>query len=83
MLHIDRLRLRLPAALAPRAARIGRLLAEELGRREWSPNRVVELRLPPLTLSPAASDLQVARRLADAVQRHWHAGRTSGGSDAE
>ncbi len=81
MLTIDRLRLRLPREHAARAARIGRLLGEELARLDWPAGRIEALRLPPLQLSPAGSDRQLARRIAQAIHAQVNTGK--GGDHAQ
>ena len=74
MLTIGRLRLTLPAGYAARAARIARLVADELpGRLPASSGdlrgdlRLDHLALPSVQVAPGATDRQVAGAVAAAL----------------
>ena len=67
-LDIERLRLRLPAALAPRAQGIARAVADALaGLQPTAMLRLAHLQLPALRVDAAASDVQIAAQIAASV----------------
>ena len=69
MLEIDTLRLTLPAGFGARAARIGRLVAEQLAvcAGDLAPGRIDTLVLPALHIAAGWSDQRIALRVADAL----------------
>jgi len=70
MLTIGRLRLTLPAGYAARAARIARLVADELPGRLPAGSgdlRLDHLALPSVQVAPGATDRQVAGAVAAAL----------------
>lgn len=69
-LDIDRLNLRLPSALAPRAHRIARAVGESLGGLQGLPSaRIDQLVLPALRLDPATSDAEIGAAVAAALHQ--------------
>ena len=71
MLDVDTLSLVLPAGFARRAARIGRLLGEELSLRAhgMAPGRIDTLVLPPLRIEAGWSDRHIASHVAAVLAR--------------
>jgi len=68
MIDIDHLALQLPAALAPRAARIARLAGEALARHDIAAGfAVAHLSLAPLHVDARASDRAVGELIAGHV----------------
>ncbi len=68
MLTIDRLRLKLPAALQNRAGEIVRLLSEEMAGIPLTSGRYLErLALPPLAVTPETGSREVARTIVAAI----------------
>ena len=68
MIHIDRLRLHLPAGYQGRAREIARLVASELkGSLGTTAGNLERLQVGPLQLAPGAGNRAVARRIATSV----------------
>ena len=68
-LHIDELRLRLPAGYEHRAGAIAREVAVFLGEADVGAYRSDALvRVPPLRVSAAASDQEVAKAIAASIR---------------
>ena len=82
MLTIDTLRLQLPAGFERRAERIGRLLGDALARIDTgAPGAELTLErlaLPPITLTPGASDFEVADSIAISVRQQMAVARRQG-----
>jgi hypothetical protein len=82
VLIIESLRLQLPAGVEHRAVRIGRLLGDALARIDTGPGgeplSIGHLALPAVQLAPAASDADLARSIAHAVQHQIAAARRQG-----
>ncbi|MCB1956654.1 MAG: hypothetical protein KDG55_13315 [Rhodocyclaceae bacterium] len=75
-LHVASLAIALPAGFERRAARIGRLTAEQLAAHPPAPRSATLplVQVPPLTLRRGASDQSIAAALAAAIR-----GRLDGG----
>lgn len=67
MLDIDTLALTLPAGFGPRAARIGRLIGEQLAHHapDFGPGHIDTLSLPPVRVEAGWSDQRIARHVAE------------------
>jgi len=69
MLTIDRLRLYLPSEYQDRAHFIARRVADELaGIPVGNDGKIDRVSTPPIRVAPGATDQQVARQIALAVQ---------------
>ncbi|SEM05822.1 hypothetical protein SAMN04489760_103112 [Syntrophus gentianae] len=70
MLTIDRLHLQLPPAFRDRAGEIARLVAEELATVPMTADLQLDrLAVPPVEISPLATDRDVARAVAASVHK--------------
>jgi hypothetical protein len=82
VLTIDTLRLQLPAGFEGRAERIGRLLGDALARIDTgAPGAELTLErlaLPPITLTPGASDFEVAASIASSIRQQMAVARRQG-----
>lgn len=68
MLHIERMRMQLPAGFEHRASSIGRLVADEMAGFEPSEARTVNrLSIKPVQVSPNATDQEIARDIVRQV----------------
>ncbi len=74
MIDITRLRLHLPAGFERRAARIARLVGDELARLPVASEvHADSLHVRGLEISPALSDRRAAARIASAIHRQAQA----------
>jgi hypothetical protein len=70
MLNIDRLRLYLPQGFRDRAPFIARMVAQELAMLQFNVSLDLDrLNLPPVSIPKGAGDQQIARAIAESVQR--------------
>ncbi len=61
MIHIDRIRMRLPAGFEHRATSIARLVGEELAKRSVSQDVSLEsVSIKPPQISPGMPDIEIA-----------------------
>ncbi len=68
MLHIERLRLQLPAGYEHRASFIARMVGESLAEYQPSENRKLDsLTIGPVQVMPNASDQQIAHNIAQRI----------------
>lgn len=69
MIHIERLRLQLPARCAPWAGEIGRWVAEELAHADLQGVKdQASLTVPPVSVPEEAGPREVARRVAHGIR---------------
>jgi len=82
MLDVDTLSLTLPAGLRPRAARIARLLGEQLALHALpeQAGRIDTLALPPVRVDANWSDRRIASQLATQLAGRIAAAATGGDS---
>jgi hypothetical protein len=82
VLTIGTLSLRLPAGFEQRTERIGRLLGDALAAIDIGPPgthaRLDRLALPPLAITPGASDVDVVAGIASSVRHQLAAARRQG-----
>jgi hypothetical protein len=68
MLEIQRLCLTLPVHDAARAERIAHCVAERLAMQDWPATlELKHLSVPPIPVMPAASDADIAARVAEVI----------------
>ena len=68
MLHIERMRLQLPAGYEHRAALIARMVGESLAEYQPSENRKLDsLTIGPVRVMPNASDQEIAQNIAQQI----------------
>lgn len=69
MIHIERLRLQLPARCAPWAGEIGRWVAQDLARADLAgPENRARLDVPPVSVPADAGPREVARLVAGSIR---------------
>ena len=65
MLHIEHMRMHLPAGFEHRASSIARLVGEAMGEFQPSENRTLDrLTISPVQVSPNATDQEIAHSVA-------------------
>jgi len=65
MLHIDRMRMQLPAGFEHRASAIARLVGESMADIHPTENRTLDrLSVSPVRVSPNATDQEIAQHIA-------------------
>lgn len=68
MLHIERMRMKLPAGFEHRASTIGRLVADAMAQFEPAEQRTLErLSIDPVRISPGATDQDIAQSIAEQI----------------
>jgi len=68
MLHIERLRMQLPAGFEHRASTIARLVGESMAEIPFSENRTLDrLSVSPVQISPNSTDQEIAQRVAKQI----------------
>ncbi|MHC4308369.1 MAG: hypothetical protein ACYSSN_00355 [Planctomycetota bacterium] len=68
MLHIERMRMQLPAGFEHRASTIARLVGEALGEFHATENRTLDrFSIGPVQVSPNATDQEVAHNVAERI----------------
>ena len=68
MLHIDRMRMQLPAGYEHRAANIARLLGDEMGNYQATENQTLDrLAIGPMQISANTTDQQIAHSIAERI----------------
>lgn len=75
MIDIDRLKLQLPEGFEHRAGRISRMIGDQLALTPiQSTQRFEQLSIGPVQIGRAATDQQVARDIARAIQQQLNGG---------
>ena len=68
MLHIERMRMQLPAGFEHRASTIARLVGESMAEIQPTENRTLDrLSIGPVQVSPNATDLEIAHSVAERI----------------
>ena len=68
MLHIERMRMLLPAGFEHRASTIARLVGESMGEFHATENRTLDrLSIGPVQISPNATDHEIAHSVAERI----------------
>ena len=68
MLHIERMRMQLPAGFEHRASTIGRLVGEAMTRFHPTEERTLDrLSISPVQVSPNATDQEIADSVAERI----------------
>ncbi len=68
MLHIERMRMLLPAGFEHRASTIARLVGESMAEIHLSENRTLNrLSISPVQASPNATDQEIAHSIAERI----------------
>ena len=68
MLHIERMRMHLPAGFEHRASSISRLVGESMAEFHPSQNRTLDsLSIGPIQISPNATDQDIAHSVAERI----------------
>ena len=68
MLHIERMRMQLPAGFEHRASTIARLVGESMAELHLSGNRMLErLSIGPIQVSPNSTDQDIAHSVTERI----------------
>ena len=68
MLHIERMRMQLPAGYEHRASNIGRLVGEAMATFHPTEERTLDrLSIRPVQVSPNATDQEIAQNIAERI----------------
>ncbi len=68
MLHIERMRMQLPAGFEHRASAIARLVGESMAEIHLSENRTLDrLSISPVQVLPNATDQEIAQSVAERI----------------
>ncbi len=68
MLHIERMRMQLPAGFEHRVSTIARLVGESMAEIHLSENRTLDkLSIGPVRVSPNATDQEIAQSVAERI----------------
>lgn len=68
MLHIDRMRIQLPAGFEHRASTIAHLVGESMAEIQSSENRTLDrLSISPVHILPNATDQEIAHSIAERI----------------
>lgn len=68
MLHIERMRMQLPAGFEHRASAIARLVGESMAEIHPTENRTLDrLSISPVQVSPNATDQEIAQSVAERI----------------
>jgi len=68
MLHIDRMRMQLPAGFEHRAANIAQLVGDAMGKYQATENQTLDrLAIGPVQISPNATDQEIAHSIAERI----------------
>ena len=68
MLHIEHMRMQLPAGFEHRAASIARLVGDAMGKYRATENQALDrLSIGPVQISPNATDQEIAHSIAERI----------------
>ena len=68
MLHIERMRMQLPAGFEHRATNITQLVGNAMGQYQATDNQTLDsLTIGPLQISPNATDQEIAHSIAERI----------------
>jgi len=68
MLHIEHMRIQMPAGFEHRASTIARLVGDAMGEYQATENRTLDrLSIGPVQVSPNATDQQIAHSIAERI----------------